>query len=70
MRKVQLGDLGRGQVFRFQGRRYEVRKNLGAAGVSIRSAATRQVTVGERTFTAHANSTEVWSAASPVEVEE
>jgi len=68
-RTVQLGDLVRGRVFAFDGRRFKVAKSLGSVGVSVRPLATRQVRVGERTFTATESRTEVWSASSPVVIE-
>jgi hypothetical protein len=70
MRKtVRLGDLPKGRGFWYAGRRYKVVRNLGAAGVSVRNMAEREVTVGDRTFTVREARTEVWAAGSPVEVE-
>lgn len=68
---MQLGDLARGRVFYRLGtsQRFAVSRNLGVAGVSVLPLATREVRVGGRTFTARQGGTEVWSAASPVEVE-
>jgi hypothetical protein len=66
---VPLGDLGSGQKFTYNGRPYQVRKNLGQAGVSVHSATVHRVSVGGRTFDAVDRKTEVWSAGSPVEVE-
>ena len=67
-KKVYLGDLQRGRVFYVSGQKYKVVKNLGEAGVSVKSQAQKVVKIGGRSFKTDAGNPQVWSAGSEVEV--
>lgn len=67
-RTVPLGTLEKGDPFTFMNKRYVVAQNLGEAGVSVRTTATREVRIGDRKFDAPAGGFEVWSGGSPVEI--